>query len=56
MADAQKSDSIAGHKTFAVKFVRLEDDTRSRIGRAIDRQSDRPADDAPGIDGEANDD
>jgi hypothetical protein len=48
---------IAGLNTFAVKFVRLDEDTRSRIGRAIDRQSDRPAeDDATAIDGEANDD
>jgi len=49
--------NVAGHKTFAVKFIRLDNDTRSRIGRAIDRQSDRPAeDDATAIDGEANDD
>jgi hypothetical protein len=48
---------IAGHNAFAVNFIRLDEDTRSRIGRAIDRQSDRPAeDDETAIDGEANDD
>jgi hypothetical protein len=31
---------IAGLNTFAVKFIRLGEDTRSRIGRALDRQSD----------------
>jgi hypothetical protein len=48
---------IAGLNTFAVKFIRLGEDTRSRIGRALDRQSDRPAEDAKtAIEGEANDD
>jgi hypothetical protein len=48
---------IAGHNTFAVKFTRLDEDTRNRIGRAIDHQPDRPTeDDATAIDGEANDD
>jgi len=48
---------IAGHNMFAVTFTRLDEDTRTRIGRAIDRQPDRPAEgDATVIDGEANDD
>ena len=48
---------IAGHNAVAVNFIRLDEDTRSRIGRAIERQSDWPAeDDATAIDGEANDD
>ena len=48
---------VAGHNAFAVKFDRLDEDTRTRIGRAIDRQPDRPTeDDARAIDGEANDD
>ena len=47
---------IAGPNAFAVQFDRLDEDTRSRIGQAIDRQPDRPADgDATAIDGEAND-
>src|SRR5688500_2873480 len=33
---------IAGHNTFVVKFVRLDEETRSRIGRTIDRLLDRP--------------
>ncbi len=42
---------------FAVKFIRLNDETRRRIERAIDRLLDRPPeDDAPVINGEANDD
>jgi hypothetical protein len=48
---------IAGHNAFAVKFVRLDDDTRSRIARAIDRLLDRPPEDDPSVTkGEANDD
>ena len=48
---------IAGHNAFAVKFIRLDEDTRSRIGRAIDRQFDRLAEDgATAINAEANDD
>jgi hypothetical protein len=48
---------IAGHNAFAVKFVRLDDDTRSRIGRAIERRLDRPSEDEPSVtNGEANDD
>jgi hypothetical protein len=48
---------IAGHNALAVQFTRLDEDTRSRIGQAIDRQPDRPAEgDATAIDGEANDD
>jgi hypothetical protein len=48
---------IAGHNAFAVKFIRMDDDTRSRIERAIDRLLDRPSeDDASAINGEANDD
>jgi len=48
---------IAGHNAFAVRFIRLDEDTRSRIGRALDRLSDRPSeDDASVINGEANDD
>jgi hypothetical protein len=52
MADARKPNPlprvrrdtthIAGHKRFAVKFTRLDEDTRNRIGRADDRQRDRP--------------
>lgn len=43
---------IAGHNAFAVKFLRLDEEVRNRIGRAIDRQLDRPPeDDAPVIDG-----
>jgi hypothetical protein len=34
---------IAGHNAFAVKFIRLDEETRTRIGRAIDRPPD-PAD------------
>jgi hypothetical protein len=37
---------IAGHNGFAVKFVHLEDDTRSRIERTIDRSLERPPEDA----------
>ena len=29
---------IAGHNAFAVKFIRLDEEVRNRIGRAIDRQ------------------
>lgn len=48
---------IAGHNAFAVRFIRLDDETRSRIGRAIARRPDRPPeDDAAVINGEANDD
>ena len=48
---------IAGHNAFAVKFIRLDEETRSRIERAIDRQLDRPPEDeATVINGEANDD
>jgi hypothetical protein len=47
----------AGHKWFAVKFIELDEVTRSRISRSLDRQSGRPAeDDAAVINGEANDD
>jgi len=48
---------IAGHNAFAVKFTRLDDEIRSRIERAIDRQLDRPPEDESAvINGEANDD
>jgi len=48
---------IAGHNAFAVRFIRLDDETRSRIGRAIERRSDRPPEgDAPVTNGEATDD
>ena len=48
---------IAGLNTFAVRSIQLDEDARSRIKRAIDRQSLRPAeDDATAIDEEANDD
>jgi len=48
---------IADHHRFAVKFFGLDEDTRNRIGRAIDRQSDRPAEDQSTVtEGEANDD
>jgi hypothetical protein len=40
-----------------VTFIRLDEQTRSRIERAIDRLLDRPPeDDAPIVNGEANDD
>ena len=46
----------AGQQAF-VKFVRLNQETRSRIERTVDRLLDRPTkDDTPGINGEANDD
>ena len=49
---------IAGHNAFAVRFVRLDEETRSRIERAINRQLDRPSaeDGASVTNGEANDD
>jgi PilZ domain len=48
---------IAGHNSFAVRFVRLDEETRSRIERALDRLLDRPPeDDASVTSGEANDD
>jgi hypothetical protein len=48
---------IAGHNAFAVKFLRLDQDTRRRIARALDRLRDRPPEDgASVINGEANDD
>jgi hypothetical protein len=48
---------IAGHDTLAVTFSELDETTRNRIGRAIDRQLDRPTEhDATVIDGETNDD
>jgi hypothetical protein len=47
----------AGHKWLAVKFVQLDEITRSRIGRALDRlRGLPPVDDAAVIDGEANED
>jgi hypothetical protein len=47
----------AGHNTFAVKFIRLNEETRRRIERTIDRLLDRPPEDeAPVINGEAKDD
>ena len=47
----------AGQNAFAVKFIRLNDETRRRIERTIDRLLDRPLEDeAPVINGEANDD
>jgi hypothetical protein len=43
---------IAGHNSFAVKFIQQDEEIRNRIERAIDRQLDRPPeDDAPVIDG-----
>jgi len=40
-----------------LQFIRLDEDTRSRIWRANDRQFDRPAeDDATAVDADANDD
>jgi hypothetical protein len=48
---------IAGHNAFAVKFLRMDDETRTRIGRAITRLLGRPTEgDVSGINGEANDD
>ena len=48
---------IAGDNAFAVKFVRMDDQIRARIRRAIERQSSRPAEEAkPGANGQANDD
>lgn len=40
-----------GHKAFAVKFIRLNDETRRRIERTIHRLLDRPEDEAPVING-----
>ena len=45
-----------GHNAFAVKFIRLNEETRRRIERTIDRLLDRPPEEAPVINGEANDD
>jgi hypothetical protein len=40
---------IAGDNAFAVRFTRVDEEIRGRIWRAIDRQSNRPAEDeAPG--------
>ena len=48
---------IAGHNAFAVKFIRLNDETLPRIERTIDRLLDRPPeDDTPVTNGEANGD
>jgi hypothetical protein len=48
---------IAGDNAFAVKFVRMEEEIRARIWRALDRQVTRPPDtEAPGVNGQANDD
>jgi hypothetical protein len=48
---------IAGLNAFAVKFLRLDDDTRSRIALALDRLGDRPPEDgASAINREAIDD
>lgn len=48
---------IAGHNAFAVRFIRMDEKTRTRIERAIDRLLDRPSEDnASAINGEANDD
>jgi PilZ domain len=48
---------IAGHNAFAVKFVRLSDQTRISIERVIGRLLDRSTeDDASVTNGEANDD
>jgi hypothetical protein len=48
---------IAGDNAFAVKFVQMDAEIRGRIWRAIDRQSHRsPGNEAPGINGQANDD
>jgi hypothetical protein len=48
---------LAGHNTFAVTFTRMDEETRSRIARALARLGDRPPeDDAAVINGEANDD
>jgi hypothetical protein len=46
----------AGHHAF-VKFIRLNEETRRRIERTIDRLLDRPPeDDESAVNGEANDD
>ena len=48
---------IADHHTFAVIFIRLDEDTCNRIEHAIDRQPDSPAgENAAVIDREPNDD
>lgn len=48
---------IAGHNAFAVKFTRLDAETRGHIERAIDCQLGRPPGaDAPSSTEEANDD
>jgi hypothetical protein len=47
----------AGHNTFAVKFVRIDEGTRRRIERAVARLLDRLSeDDTTGTSGEANGD
>src|SRR5262245_10103191 len=48
---------LAGPNIFAVTFTRLDEDTRSRIARALARLGDRPPeDDAVVTNGEADDD
>jgi hypothetical protein len=44
---------IAGDNAFAVKFVRMDEEIRARLWRALDRQVTRPPDtEAPGINGQ----
>ncbi len=48
---------LAGLNTFAVRFIRIDDDTRRRVERAIDRLLDRsPKDGGPDANGEASGD
>ena len=44
----------AGGNTFAVRFIRLDDETRRRVERTIDRLLDGAKNGGPGADGEAS--
>jgi len=48
---------IAGDNAFAVRFIRVDEEIRGRIVRAIDRQFNRPTEsEPPDMNGQANDD
>lgn len=48
---------IAGDNAFAVRFIRVDEEIRGRIVRAIDRQFNRPPEsEPPDMNGRANDD
>ena len=44
----------AEHNTFAVRFIRLDEETRRRVERTIDRLLDGTSNGGPGADGEAS--